>query len=202
MSSVHPSQWETLQENTASLPQNFEEVANELCDKALDDAKAQLHPLLRNIELDRLDRRHDFAQAFKLAFEQRIAQKLAAWQPGVQAVFAFDESWIESRKPWDGSIHLLVKVPHLSKGMKALGKQLDKSLVKYLKQLNWSRFRKHESILEIEQVTADEFRRCLSYGAMFCAVYSVPVKVWPQNGCREEGFHNEEFERVCMAKRP
>jgi hypothetical protein len=62
-----------------------------------------------------------------------------------------------------------------------LGKKLDQSLVKYLKHLGWSRFQKRESILEIQQVTPNELRHGISYGAMFYAVYTVPVKVWPQN---------------------
>lgn len=160
-------------------PNDFGQVANELCEKALNDAKAQLHPLLRNVELNRLDQRSEFIQAFRSALEQRIARTLAAWQPNVQAVFKFDETLTENREAWDGSIHLLVKVPRLSNAVKALGKKLDRSLVKYLKQLGWSRFRKRQSILEIQQVTPNELRHGVSYGAMFSAVYNVPVKVWP-----------------------
>src|SRR5215213_6509257 len=85
-------------------------VAEEICEKALNDAKTELHPLVRNTELVHLRKRNEFVQAFKLALEQRIAQKLAKWQPGVQAVFKFDESWMDNRESWDGSIHLLVKV--------------------------------------------------------------------------------------------
>lgn len=164
----------------ASLKE-LEQSANELCEKALKDAKEQLHPLTRNAELDHLDKRFEFVQAFKLALEKRIAQKLAAWQPGVQAVFTFEDSWMQQPGSWDSSIHLLVKVPRLSNALKALGKKLDRSLVKYLKQLSWSRFRTCRSVLELQQVTPNELRRGISYGAMFCAVHSVPVKVWPQN---------------------
>jgi hypothetical protein len=160
---------------------DFREVANDLCEKALNDAKEQLHPLLRDAELDRLDRRAEFVRAFKSALELRIARKLAAWQPGVQAVFKFDETPAQNRDTWDGSIHLLVKVPRLSDAVKALGKKLDQSLVKVLKQLGWSRFRKRQSILNVQQITPNELRHGISYGAMFYAVYTAPVKVWPQN---------------------
>jgi hypothetical protein len=155
-------------------------VANDICEKALNDAKEQLHPLIRNSDLGYLRRRSEFMQAFKLALEKRIAQTLAVWQPNVQAVFKFDESWMENRdKSWDGSIHLLVKVPRLSNAIKMIGKRLDQSLTRCLKRLGWSHFLKHQSILEIQQVTANELRHGVSYGAMFYAVYSVPVKVWP-----------------------
>jgi hypothetical protein len=160
---------------------NFGEVANDLCERALNNAKAQLHPLLRNTELDRLGQRSEFLQAFKSALEQGIARKLAVWQPGVQAVFKYDETWTENMETWDGSIHLLVKVPRLSNTVKALGKKLDGGLVKCLKRLGWQRFRTLESILEVQQVTPNELRHGIGYGAMFCAVYTVPVRVWPRD---------------------
>ncbi len=157
----------------------FRQIANELCEKSLDDAKAQLHPLLRNVELGRLEQRPEFLQAFKSALEKRIARKLTARLPGIQAVFTFDETLAENREAWDGSIHLLVKVPRLSTAVKALGKKLDRSLTKYLNQLGWARFRQCQSILDVQQVTPNELRHGVSYGAMFSAVYNVPVKIWP-----------------------
>jgi hypothetical protein len=173
--STHKNQHlkQSIQEN------DLEQVANELCKTALNDAKGQLHPLLQNTELERLDQRNEFVQAFKNALEERIARKLASWQPGVQAVFKFDETRTKNRESWDGSIHLLVMVARLSNRVKTFGEMLDRSLVKHLKQLNWSRFQMTESILEIQQVTPNEVRRGISYGAMFYAVYTVPIKVWP-----------------------
>jgi hypothetical protein len=160
-------------------PNDFLHVAKELSERALNDARAQLHPLLRSADLSRLDQRADFIQAFKSALEKRIAQKLAVWQPGVHAVFKFDEAVAGSRETWDGSIHLLVKVPRLSNAIKLWGKNLDRSLMKCLNELAWSRFGTRLSILEIQQVTPRELRHGVSYGAMFSAVYNVPVKVWP-----------------------
>src|SRR5262245_60373292 len=121
--------WQEPVKNIASTPKDFEQVANDLCEKALNDARAQVHPLMQNVELNRLDKRTEFVQAFKLALEQRVAKKLAAWYPNVQAVFQFDESRTDLQKPWDGSIHLLAKVPRLSKTLKSLGKKLDQSLI-------------------------------------------------------------------------
>lgn len=157
-------------------------VANDLCEQALTDARSHLHPLLQSAGLDRLNGREEFLQAFKSALEQRIARKLAGWYPGVQAVFKFDETLIQNTSDWDGSIHLLVKVPRLSSAIKSLGKKLDKSLLGALKQLPWQRFQMCQSVLEIQQVTLNELRHGVGYGAMFCAVYSVPSKVWPQDG--------------------
>jgi hypothetical protein len=171
---------ETL-ESAVPEPKEIRQVANELCEKALNDARRQLHPLLRDAELERLDQRDEFVKAFKSALELRIARKLAAWQPGVQAVFQFDETPAQNWETWDGSIHLLVKVPRLSDAVKSLGNKLDQSLVKYLKQLGWSRFQTSQSILEVQQVTLSELRHGIGYGAMFSAVYTAPKKVWPKN---------------------
>ncbi len=87
----------------------------------------------------------------------------------------------KTRNLWDGSIHLLAKVPRLSDTLRILGRRLDRSLVKYLRQLHWPRFQKQQSILEVQQVTLSELRHGIGYGAMFHAVYTVPVKVWPQD---------------------
>lgn len=179
MSDVNDRGWEASKERVIPTPNDFGQAANEIWEKALNDAKVKLHPLIRSVELNRLDQRTEFLQAFKLALERGIARKLALWQPGVQAVFKFDETPLENMEAWDGSIHLLVKIPRLSNAIKALNKKLDQSLVKYLKQLGWPRFRKRQSILEIQQVTPNELRHGVSYGAMFSAVYNVPVKVWP-----------------------
>lgn len=181
MSDVSERGWEASKEFVIPTPKDFGKVANELCEKALNDAKVKLHPLVRSVELNRLDQRTEFVQAFKLALERGIARKLSLWHPDVQAVFKFDEMPLENIETWDGSIHLLVKIPRLSNAIKILGKKLDSSLMKYLQQLGWSRFGKRQSILEIQQVTPNELRHGVSYGAMFFAVHNVPVKVWPPN---------------------
>lgn len=158
----------------------FVQTANELCEKALNDARAELHPLLRNENVNHLEKRNGFTEAFKAALEKRIAKRLALWQPSIQSVFRFDDSHARSDPAWDGKIHLLVKVPHLSNAIKSFGRSLDKYLIGYLaKQLGWSRFQGQGSILDVQQVTDSELRHGISYGAMFYAVHSVPVKVWP-----------------------
>ena len=178
------NQWWTQKpaEYRIPAPKDLVEITNDLCEKALKDAREQLHPLLRQAQLDRLEERPEFLQTFKRALEQRIARKLAAWYPGVEAVFQFDETGMRSPESWDGSIHLLVKVPRLSETVKILGRRLDRCLVKYFRQLSWARFQKHQSILEVQQVTFNELRHGIGYGAMFSAVYTAPVKVWPSKG--------------------
>jgi hypothetical protein len=160
---------------------DFERIASELCEKALDEARAQLHPLIRKVELDRLDQHSKFVMVFKLALERSIAKLLAAWQPEIETIFRFDVSWMDSRVFWDGTIHLLIKVARVSDAIGIVAGKLDQSLLNYLRQSGWSRFRKSQSVLEIQQVTQNELRHAVSYGAMFCAVYSVPVKIWPQH---------------------
>lgn len=179
MKDVSNKRREELMEVSLPAMKVLGKVAEDICEKALNDAKAELHPLIRNNELTHLRKRSEFVQAFKLALEQRVAQKLAAWQPGVQAVFRFEESWVDKGQSWDGSLHLLVKVTRLSDTIKAFGEKLDRSLTGCLQQLGWSRFLKRQSILDVQQVTLNELRHGIGYGAMFYAVYNIPVKVWP-----------------------
>src|SRR5215211_1291297 len=133
--------WHREEPVVVTLPgtQDFGQVANDICEKALSDAREQLHPLMRNTELTHLRKRTEFVEAFKRALEQRIAQRLVAWQPGILAVFQFDDSWAANHASWDGSIHLLVKVHRLSDVIKTLGRKLDRSLTTCLKRLGWSR---------------------------------------------------------------
>lgn len=180
MNSVKNSWQKKSVENLPAMTKDLGEVAKDVCEKSLDEAKAQLHPLLKNINVERLDQRTDFLQAFKNALERRIARTLVAWQPGVQAVFQYEETRMEKIENWDGSIHLLVKVSRLSNTVRMLASSLDRALVRYFRQIGWERFRMRTLILEVHQVTPNELRHGIGYGALFCAVYNVPVRVWPQ----------------------
>jgi hypothetical protein len=172
--------WEALLEHVAPDAGEFERVADEVCRKALNIARSSLHPLLQQNGLDRLDRRTEFLQAFKSALEEGIARKLALWQPGTQAVFKYEETRLPSLEDWDGSIHLLVKVPRLSAALDILANTLDRSLLKSLKRLGWPRVRARQSVLEVQQVTPRELRHGIGYGAMFYAVYMAPARIWPR----------------------
>src|SRR5215207_5214299 len=77
-------------ENVITNSNELKQVANDLCEKALTNAKSRLHPLLQDVELERLDQRCEFLQAFKRGLEQAIARKLVMWQPCVQAVYEFE----------------------------------------------------------------------------------------------------------------
>lgn len=179
MNSLDAGSTKELPENEIFAGQRFEQAADEIFEQALSDAKMKLHPLLRNREMCVLERRVEFVQEFKHALARRVAQKVAAWEPEIEAIFQFDETWMENRASWDGSIHLLVKVPRLSNGLDASGKGLDPSLLRRLIRAGWTCFRNRQSMLELQQVTTEELRHCIGYGAMFCAVYSVPVEIWP-----------------------
>lgn len=179
MNENHIAQGEGSIEHAASGTKDVGNAARELCEKALEDAKRQMHPLLHQSGLDHLSLRVEFLDAFKTALEKRVALTLAAWQPGVQAVFKYDRTPMSTAETWDGSIHLLVKVPRVSDSIRALGRKLDRSLIKCFRQIGWKRFQTLPSILEVHQVTPSELRHGVGYGAMFYAVYTVPVKVWP-----------------------
>jgi hypothetical protein len=173
---------ETLEPVLADI-QSLKQVATALCDQALFDAKAHLHPLLHNEELDKLDSRSVFVQEFKRALEEHIALQLVSWQPCIQAVYGF-KATLPQEGHWDNTIHLLVLLEQPLNTIQTLSQLLDHPLVECLKELNWSRFRMHETLLEIQQVTRFEVQRRIHYGAMFSAVYNAPYKIWPQRRVR------------------
>ncbi len=170
------------QEVIESLLKNsyeFRQMSNEISDNALQNARERFHPLLHRVDLEKLSQRHEFLQAFKGTLKREIAQKIVLWLPCVKAVYRFDSSRRNSTEDWDNAIHLLVLVHQLMPSIKELGTMLDGELLKSLKRLPWSRFRDSKSIIEIQQVTPEEIRHGVCYGAMFFSVYAAPSQVWP-----------------------
>ena len=128
MRDINNDRWENVIEYSIPTAEELEQVAKVLCERALSDAKSQLHPLLQNFELDCLDQRPEFLRAFKCALEHEISRKLAAWHPGIQTIFSYEEAPFKNIEDWHGSIIFLLKVPCLTEEVKALGKKLDNSL--------------------------------------------------------------------------
>ena len=60
-------------ENLIKNPYAFRQVSEELCKKAVMDAKTQLHPLLQQVDLEKLGHRREFVQAFKYALGGSVA---------------------------------------------------------------------------------------------------------------------------------
>jgi hypothetical protein len=167
-------------DNVITNKNGLKQVAKDLSEKALTEAKTQLHSLLQQVELERLDQRREFLEAFKHALEKESARKIVMWQLCVQTVYKFDDPWGTNTECWDNTIHLLVLIPQLLIPMRELGAKLDRDILRRLKQLSWARFQKSKSIIEIQQVTLAEMRHGVSYGAMFLSLYAAPVQVWPR----------------------
>ena len=157
----------------------FRQVSEELCEKALMDAKTQLHPLLQQVELEKLGQRREFVQAFRHSLEGVVAESIALWLPLVKVVYRFDALRGRSTDDWDNRIHLLILVPRLLPSINELGAELDREMLEQLQRFSWSRFQDSKSILEIQQVTPHEIRHGVCYGAMFYSFYTAPSQVWP-----------------------
>jgi hypothetical protein len=157
----------------------FRQVSEELCEKALMDAKTQLHPLLQQVELEKLGQRREFVQAFRHSLEGVVAESIALWLPLVKVVYRFDALRGRSTDDWDNRIHLLILVPRLLPSINELGAELDREMLEQLQRFSWSRFQDSKSILEIQQVTPHEIRHGVCYGAMFYSLYTAPSQIWP-----------------------
>lgn len=160
-------------------PYEFSQISEELCEKALMDAKSQLHPLLQKVDLEKLGQRREFVQAFKQALERAAAEKIVPWLPSVKVVYKFDPPRGSSTESWDNTIHLLLLVPRLLPSINELGAELDRKMLERLKSLSWSRFQDSKYVIEIQQVTRNEIRHGVCYGAMFYSLYTAPEPVWP-----------------------
>jgi hypothetical protein len=160
-------------------PYAFRQVSEELCEKALIDAKTQLHPLLQQVDLEKLGHRREFVQAFKRSIEGVVAKRIALWLPWVKVVYRFDVLRGRSTDDWDNMIHFLLLVPRLLPSITELGSKLDHEMLQGLKRFGWSRFQDSKSIIEIQQVTPNEIRHGVCYGAMFYSFYTAPSQVWP-----------------------
>lgn len=155
------------------------QVSKELCEKVLTDAKTQLHPLLRQADLEKLGQRTEFILVFKNALEKELAQKIVLWLPSVKIVYKFDALHRSNTDDWDNTIHLLLLVPRLLPAISELGITLDNEILKQLKHFRWSRFQDSKSMIEVQQVTPNEIRHGVCYGAMFFSLYAAPSQVWP-----------------------
>ena len=143
------------------------------------NAKAQLHPLLQQVDLEKLGQRREFVQAFKQALERAVAEKIVLWLPSVKVVYKFDSPGETSPEYWDNTVHLLLRVSRLLPSINELGATLNNEVREELKRFSWSRFQSSKSIVEIQQVTDNEIRHGVCYGAMFYSCYTAPSPVWP-----------------------
>lgn len=158
----------------------FRQIVGELCGHAQKVAIGQLHPLLQRVDLEKLGHRYEFLEVFKQTLESEIAQKIVQWLSSVKTVYRFDASRKNRLEEWDNTIHLLVLVPQLVPSIKELGAILDDTFLTALKHLAWSRFQDSKSVIEIQQVTPEEIRHGVCYGAMFFSYYAAPSQVWPE----------------------
>jgi len=160
-------------------PYTFRQVSEQLCEKALINAKTQLHPLLQQVDLENLGQRREFVEAFKHALERAVAERIILWLPCVKVVYKFNPPRGSSKEYWDNTIHLLLLVPRLLPSINELGTMLDREILERLTHFSWSRFKDSQSILELQQVTPYEIRHGVCYGAMFFSLYAAPSQVWP-----------------------
>lgn len=166
-------------EGLLESPYAFRQGSSELCEQALMDAKTQLHPLLQQVDLEKLGQRREFVQGFKEALERAVAERIVLWLPSVKVVYKFDPTRVSSTGGWDNTIHLLMLVPSLLPSINELGTMLDREILERLKHISWSRFKDSQSILELQQVTPYEIRHGVCYGAIFYSFYTAPAQVWP-----------------------
>jgi hypothetical protein len=162
------------------------EVAEQIRDAALSQAKQKLGQQEQGWDLQKLFRSHHYPvyyEYFKHALSSAVAETLAANDKRVQAVFSVDINSnpdCESGEalPFDANLHLLVLVSKPSAGLVAYITSLDHALAASLRSLPLKSFEGIETTLDVKLITQDDLRTGKGYAPMLQAMFAPPLKVW------------------------
>jgi hypothetical protein len=148
--------------------------------KALSDRRSHAcNEALLELELGR----PAVVEAVKDGIAQDVARTLAAHDPQIQAVYAYDPSGNpdnetgEDRLP-DVTIHLLVLVATPSAALQSFILALDGALTESLKELPAPIFQMRESVLDINLLTPKDVQQHTGYAGLLSSVFAPAIQLW------------------------
>ena len=120
---------------------------------------------------------------FKYGLAMGVSNALAANDPNVQAIYAYDpstnaDSETEEEITPDATVHLLVQVTMPSAALQAFIASLDRALLASLKDLPSPRFAQRESVLNVNLITEDDIRHGANFAGLLSGVFAPPLKIW------------------------
>lgn len=162
------------------------ELAQKICDDAVNQAYTKLTPIQQNLSLKHLFQQHDFIKSFKYNLARGVAQTLALHDKRVQAVHLFEPSLnpdaeVSGELAFEATIHLLVVVETPSAALNAFVTSLDHGLSHCLGHLPSTLFTQRPLILDVNLVTKEAVERQRGLGAMLSSVFAPPLKLWERN---------------------
>jgi hypothetical protein len=169
----------------APMPQalSLQELAEELCANALDEARQKFGTLGEDLDTAELLRMPAFVTAFKHSLARHIAATLAENDASVQAAYTYDPSMNPDSEcgddlPVDVTIHLLVHVTHISAALETFIAALDRTLTAILSRLPSAEFAQRTSFLDVNLLTDEDARRGTRYAAFLSSLFAPPLRVW------------------------
>lgn len=164
----------------------MQEIAEQLWNDALAQARQKMTPFHRQAELSELLLVPAFIDAFNHALAAGIAKILVENDKFLQAVYTYDPSMNPDSEsgvdlPATPNVHLLMLVSKRSTALSALIASLDDALTGKLRELPTSTFAQSKSMLDVNLITEEDVRRGTGYAVLLSSVFAPPIKVWERN---------------------
>ncbi len=160
----------------------LDEVAETIREDALTLAQERLTAPLRGLGLKRLLRRPEFIENVKYGLALGVANTLAAHDPNVMAVYAFDPSSNPDNDLadtlMDPTVHLLVVVKSSSAALEAFIAALDRALTASLNHLPSDKLEQRTSILDLNILTESDIAQGRGYAILLSSVFAPPLRLW------------------------
>lgn len=122
-------------------------------------------------------------ESIKDGLTQGVARALAAHDPNVQTIYAYDPSANPDNetgddRPLDATLHLLVQVVTPSAALQAFIEALDHALTQSLRALPSLTFQIREAVLDINLFTAKDAEQRIGYAGLLSSIYAPAIKIW------------------------
>jgi hypothetical protein len=162
---------------------SLQEIAETICDNAINQAIAKFSPSLRNIGLAELMKRNEFFDYFQYGLANGITNVLAANDERVQAIYYFDpymnpDAETEEFMPLDVSVNLLVLVQSKTAALTSFIAALDRALTQRVVELPSSAVAALSSILNALLITEADVTNRKGYAALISSMFAKPRQIW------------------------
>jgi len=122
-------------------------------------------------------------EAVKDGLARGVARALAAHDPQVQAIYAYDpsanpDSEAGDDRPFDATVHLLAVVNTPSAALQAFIAALDRALTESLKDLPSPIFQIRESVLDINLITRHDVQERKGYAGLLSATFAPAIEIY------------------------
>jgi hypothetical protein len=165
----------------------LQDVAETICEHALERAYAPCTRSKRRGRLQRLLEDWAFVQRFRVGLAQGVANVLAAYDERVLSVYLFGDT-DRARAENSGSarpeltVQLLVLVSARSAALDALAAALGQALAREVRKLAGPVMDEQQPLLNLTVITEDEVAQRKGVALLFSAAFNPPLAIWTRDG--------------------